>query len=145
MKNLFILLILSLSMLSSITVSAEQEIGVTVNGAPLETSVAPQIVNDRTMLPMRAVFESLGAKVSWFEADKIIIATKNDTFITLKIGVPEMSIQTIGSSENIAVLLDAAPFIDSDYTLVPIRAVAEALKATVEWLPESRTVVITTE
>ena len=145
MKKRLILIILSLSMIFSASAYAQPDISVTVNGSLLETPVAPQIVNDRTMLPMRAIFESLGAKVSWFGDEQIIIATKDDTFITLKIGVPKMSIQTIGSTENVAVSLDTAPYIDSDYTLVPVRAVAEALKAKVDWVQENGAVVITTE
>lgn len=145
MKRLLVPLVLSLSMFFSQAAFADQDISVTVNGTLLETPIAPQIVNERTMLPMRAIFERLGAKVTWFSDEQIIIATKGDTFMTLKIGVPEMSIQTIGSKENVAVSLDTAPFIDNNYTLVPVRAVAEALKAKVNWLQESRTVVITTE
>ena len=50
----------------------------TVNGKVLATDVAPQLVNDRTMFPMRAIFEALGAKVTWIEQDELIFAVKND-------------------------------------------------------------------
>ena len=146
MKKIILTLIICVSMLFSVTAFADNgDITITVNGKTLETPIAPKVVNDRTMLPMRSIFEALGAKVTWFGEDQIIFATKGNTFITLKIGVPQMSVQTTESEENTAVTLDTAPFIDSDYTLVPARAVAESLQAKVDWIGESKTVVITTQ
>ena len=146
MKKIILSFILCISMLFSVTAFADNsDITITINGKTLETPIAPKIVNDRTMLPMRSIFEALGAKVTWFGEDKMIFATKGNTFITLKIGVPQMSVQTTESEENVSVSLDTAPFIDSDYTLVPARAVAESLQAKVDWLGETKTVVITTE
>ena len=96
------------------------------------------------MLPMRSIFEKLGAVVTWVGADQLIFATKGNTFITLKIGVPQMSVQTTESTENKITELDTAPFIENDYTLVPVRAIAESLNANVEWNGETKTVAITT-
>ena len=123
--------------------AADGEITVTVDGEMLNTPIPAQIVNGRTMLPMRSIFEKLGATVTWVDADKLIFATKGNTFITLKIGVPQMSVQTTESTENKVTVLDTAPFIENDYTLVPVRAVAESLNANVEWIEESKTVAIT--
>ena len=146
MKKIILSFIVCVSILFSVTAfAANEDIIVTVNGEVLETPIAPQLVNDRTMLPMRSIFESLGAAVTWFEADQIIFATKGNAFITLKIGVCAMSVQTTDSNENVSVSLDTAPYIDSGYTLVPVRAVAESLQAKVEWVSETRTVVITTK
>ena len=64
MKKLIITLIVCIALVSSITALAADEITVTVNGEVLETPIAPQLVNDRTMLPMRAIFEKLGAQVT---------------------------------------------------------------------------------
>lgn len=116
---------------------------VNIDGKKLEAPIEAQIVNGRTLLPMRAVFEAFGARVTWEAEDRIIFAVKGDTFITLKIGVPQMSVQSAKSEGNNVVTLDTAPFIDRDYTLVPVRAVAEALNARVEWIEETRTVEIT--
>ncbi len=116
---------------------------VNIDGKKLEAPIEAQIVNGRTMLPIRAVFEAFGARVTWEAEDRIIFAVKGDTFITLKIGVPQMSVQSAKSEGNNVVTLDTAPFIDRDYTLVPVRAVAEALNARVEWIEETRTVEIT--
>ena len=74
-----------------------------------------------------------------------IFATKGNSLITLQIGTPTMSVQTTDSSANNIVTLDTAPYIDGDYTLVPVRAVAEALSAQVDWSDETQTVSITTK
>lgn len=123
--------------------AADSGITVTVNGEILTTPIPAQIVNGRTMLPMRAVFEALGAKIDWVDADKLIFATKGNKFIALKIGLPQMSVQSTESFENKVIELDAAPFIENDYTLVPVRAVAESLNAKVDWNSETKTAAVT--
>lgn len=130
---------------STAAFAADNEITVTVDGNVLSTPIPAQIVNGRTMLPMRSIFEKLGADVSWADADQLIFATKGNKFITLKIGVPKMSVQSTESADNQVTELDAAPFIDSDYTLVPVRAIAESLDADVQWNEETRTVAIATK
>ncbi len=126
-----------------ISPAPQKDIDVVVNGEMLVLDVAPIIVNDRTMLPMRAIFEALGANVNWLASSRVIIATKDDTMITLQIENPNMSVQKTTDNKNEVVVLDAAPFILNDRTLVPARAVAEALKADVHWNAETRTVTVT--
>ena len=145
MKKFIISIVLCAAMIfSSSAFAADNEITVTINGETLNTPIPAQIVNNRTMLPMRSIFEKLGAVVTWVGADQLIFATKGNTFITLKIGVPQMSVQTTESTENKITELDTAPFIENDYTLVPVRAIAESLNANVEWNGETKTVAITT-
>lgn len=139
-----IISILVLCMTFSTAVFAEDAAGdvkVFVNGIELKSDA--KIVNGRTVLPMRDVFEKLGAEVTWIEADKLIFAVKDDLFITMQIGTPKMSVQSIESDDNRVIALDAAPFIDGGYTMIPVRAVAEALNADVDWSDETRTVNIT--
>ena len=116
-------------------------IDVIVNGRTLDLDVAPVIVNDRTMVPMRAIFEALGAEVNWIPAG-IIIATKDELMITMQIDNQNMVIQRAGNTDREVLTLDAPPFISNDRTLVPARAVSEALRAEVEWIPETRTVTV---
>ena len=88
MKKIILTIFLCFSMLLSVNAFAEGDnIVVKVIDEILESDVDPQLVNERTMLPMRAIFEALGAKVTWFEEDEIIFATKGEYLITLKIGV----------------------------------------------------------
>ena len=118
-------------------------ITILVNGEKLVTDVNPQLVNDRTMVPMRAIFEALGATVTWFEADQLIFATKAETMIVLQIGNAKMQMQSAIEEGVTAIDLDTAPYLFESRTLVPVRAVSEALKATVDWIEETNTVVIT--
>ena len=130
-------------MMLSFTAHA-QDVTVKVNGSVLEPPVPAQIVNDRTMLPMRSIFERLGAQVTWLEEDRIIVATKDKSLIVMQIDNTKMSVQNILSDEVTEILLDSLPFIQNDSTMVPVRAVAETLGAKVEWDPETYTVTIST-
>ena len=117
-------------------------ITVIVNGEELVADVEPQIVNDRTMLPMRAIFEALGAKVTWAAEHKTIFATAGPRLMVLQIGNDVMSVQKISDNSNEVITLDAPPYMYKDRTLVPVRAIAEAMEAKVDWNAETRTVTI---
>lgn len=124
--------------LSSFSVLAlEEGITVIVNGQQIDTPVPARIVNDRTVLPMRVIFESLGAVVNWMPENKMIFATIDDNFIVMQINNYNLVVQSSTSNEKKIVELDVAPFIDSGYTLVPVRAIAETLGAVVDWDPET--------
>ena len=115
---------------------------VLINGVELSSDVPAQIIGDRTMVPMRAIFETLGANVSWIEDKQAIIATKGPTLMAMKIGVNTLSMSTIGGEDK-NVTLDVPPQIVNDRTLVPARAISEALGCTVGWDGDTRTVTIT--
>ncbi len=112
------------------------EISVELNGEKLSFDTAPMLINDRTMVPMRKIFESLGAAVDWDEATQTVTATRGGTVIRLQIGSERM---TVGGSEK---NLDAPPQLISDRTLVPVRAISESLGADVDWDEASQTVII---
>lgn len=121
--------------------------GVQLSNMPenMKVIVTGNTFNIHNMLPMRAMYETLGAQVTWKDADKIIFATKANKFITMKIGVPKVVVQTTDSSENAVIELDCGPVIDSGYTLIPVRAAAEALDARVDWSEDTRTANIVTK
>lgn len=145
MKKLIVSLILCIVLVMPVMASASSDITVLVNGAELVTDVDPKIVEGRTMLPMRAIFERLGANVTWMQADRIIFATKGEYLIVMQIDNNLMSVRKSGEETNKSVTLDVAPFIENDRTLVPVRAVAEALDAKVDWDNNTRTVIINTK
>ena len=109
----------------------------TVFGKAATTDVAPIIVNDRTMLPSRFVAENLGATVTWdAEARKATIAGNGVTI--------ELIIDSdIAYVNGEAVTLDSPAFIRNDRTYTPVRFIAEALGATVEWDAATRQAIIT--
>lgn len=117
----------------------EPEIKVVIDGETLETDQAPIIVNDRTLVPMRAIFEKLGASVDWNESAQAVTAVKGEREISLAIGGDVMRI------DGEAKTLDVPAMLYNERTLVPVRAVSEALNCNVNWVGEENTVVITTK
>ena len=90
------------------------------------------------LVPTRFVAESLGAKVTWTEAEpsKVLI-TKGDVEIIIYIGSDKAYVN------GKEVMLDSPAFIENDRTYTPIRFISEELGATVEWNQEAQTVTIT--
>ena len=149
---------------SVVTLVQSERAGITVmlNGRRLMFDVPPQIMNDRTMVPMRAIFEALGADVDWYADTQTISAVATDvhrTAVYLGIGNDIMEVETIylwiGMPEDyprpdvfsstIEVTLDVAPIIVNDRTLVPLRAISESFGAEVSWDEYTLTVNIVTE
>ena len=119
-----------------IPVMAENDIQVKLDGKTLSFDVPPQIINDRTMVPLRAIFEALGASVEWNQKTKTVTSTKGDTTIKLTIDSNTMYV-----NDN-TVTLDSPACVVNDRTLVPVRAISEAYKTKVDWNGDTRTVVI---
>ena len=118
--------------------STYNDIKVIYDGSELEFEVPPQIINDSTMVPMRAVFEKFGASVKWDGDTQTITAKRKSKTITMTIG----SSQAYKNDE--AFEMSASPVIISGTTLVPLRAVSELLGLDVSWDEDNRTVTITT-
>ncbi len=116
---------------------------VTVNGVKLEftDNVTPFIdeQSERTLVPMRDIFEAVGAVVQWDESTQTVIAVKDSSFVTLQIGSEKAF---VNSEEK---QLDVKALIKDDRTFVPLRFVSEALGAAVEWDNDNYTVVIKTK
>jgi hypothetical protein len=123
---------------SPVTVMEYPVIKVNINGSPLQMDVPPVIVNGRAMVPLRAIFEALGATVQWNAGDQSITATKGSTTINLQIG------STTALYNGSQATLDATPQIVDGRTLVPARFVGEALWAQVSWDAANRQVDIVT-
>lgn len=117
-------------------VHCEDDIKVLVDGQKIEFDVPPQIIDDYTFVPMRAIFEALGAEVQWFGKTQTITASKDTTNIEMTIASNEMF---VGKDK---VMLDVPPQIVNGRTLVPVRAVAESFKCQVDWDGATRTVSI---
>jgi len=123
---------------AAVEANAADDIRVILDGVELEFDVAPQIVDERTMVPMRAIFTALGAEIDWDGDTQTIVAVCGDTEIVLQIG---NYVMLVNYAE---ITLDVAPFVAAgDRTLVPARAVAEGLGADVQWDGVARVVTIT--
>lgn len=142
MKKLFIIILAIALALSCTSVYARDSITVLLDGQALSFDVEPQIINSRTMVPMRAIFTALGANVDWVEEHRLIIASKNTSIITMMIDKPIMHIGNLETEEQRVVELDSPPVIVNSRTLVPVRAISDALGVGVGWNEETRTVIL---
>ncbi len=122
----------------SIGVPFKLLIDVNINGERIwMDDCLPYIKNNRTMVPMRAIFEALGAEVSWDDATKTAIGVKDGIEVKITIG------ENVLYKNGEAIELDAPAEITNDRTMVPVRAISEAFGCTVEWNNETKTVEIT--
>ncbi len=104
------------------------EIGVTINNVPIFFDSAPYIdSNNRTMVPLRAISEGLGAEVGWDPVNYVVTVAKGNANLTLAIG------KEVATVNGQAKVMDTVPVIKNDRTMVPMRYVAEFLNAEVEW------------
>lgn len=117
------------------------DIKVKVDGKELSFDQPPVILNGRTLVPLRAIFEALGAEVEWDSETKSITATKDNVAVLLVVDLAVITSGTIGGTAN-STVLDSAPTIINGRTMVPARAIAEAFDCTVDWNSSERTVVI---
>ncbi len=113
------------------TINFTDENGLTVN---------PQIINSRTMVPLRKIFETLGAQIEWYGETETVIATKGDTIVKLQINNPIAEVTKSGVTEKIT--LDSKPVIVENRTLVPLRFISESLEKQVAWDQETQTAII---
>lgn len=117
-------------------IPASTDITVTVNGKVLDFDVKPQVVNERVLVPIRAILESLRAIVLWDRFTNSIICNKGHTSIKLTIG------SKIATVDGRQVELDVPTIAVGNRTLVPARFIAESLGAAVDWDGSTRTVII---
>ena len=105
----------------------------------------PKIINNRTMVPMRKIFELFKATVGWTEETQTVVATTDAKEITLTIGSATAKIKDLNTKEETTITLDQAPIISENRTLVPVRFIAEGLDKTVGWDDSQRAVIIIDE
>lgn len=137
-KTIGLLLSLSLLCSSAYTVMANDYIKVTIDGQQIAFDVTPQLINNRTMVPLRAIFEALNATVDWNNETQTVTSTKDDTTIQLTINNPTMYVN------GTPITLDSPACLINDRTLVPVRAISEAFKTNVDWDGNNSIVKITT-
>ncbi len=97
----------------------------------------PMIKDGRTLVPVRAIFEALGAEVSWLPSAQKVVANTADTNITMTIDRSEYFVN--GEKKY----LDVPAMLINGRTMVPARASAEGFGCKVDWDDASKTVLIT--
>lgn len=135
---LALMLVLTLMPFAPNVMAAEKPITVMLLGNKLSFDTEPVIINDRTMVPMRAVFEGLGMTVSWDDITRRVTATGGGKEIVLTVGSENALVNGEG------VDLDSPPIIIEGRTLVPLRFIGEASGLRVFWStsPERRVTIM---
>ncbi len=105
-----------------------QQLPVFVDGKRLYLDVPPVIEQGRTLVPLRKIFERLGAGIDWNEENKTVLATKGEQTIELTMG--QASCLVNGKK----VQLDVPAKIINGRTMVPMRFVGETLGAKVNYV-----------
>lgn len=134
LKRLFGILIIMSCFMPAI--AAEKPITVTYNGEQIVFDQPPIIENGRTLVPLRAIFEKLGADVNWNDETKTITAKKGNDTVTLVID------SSTANCNGKTVNLDVPARIVNSRTLVPVRFIADSFGVSVDWNEENRCVVL---
>lgn len=137
--NFFISLILLLLLLwtGTVPVQAAETINITVDGMVAQSDVSPFIdANNRTMVPVRFISETLGCYVSWRQKEKLVRVSQSGTVVELFI---DQQTAYVNGDEH---QLDTAAVLKDNRTMVPLRFLAETFGLEVFWREEERTVVI---
>ena len=131
---------LALFMLTGTTSFADTNVNIQIDGKPMKNGAGAIIMENRTMVPFRAVFEELGADmIQWDKETKTITGVKGDTTIILSIGNNVCFVN--GEPQTVEV----PPVILNSSTLVPLSFISEKLGYHVGWHASSKTVKIMSE
>lgn len=131
----FVLLFMTLSPVPAL---AAQSVRVSINGAARYFNPLPQIVDGRTMVPIRFIVEdqALQGKVGWDPADRKVLIDCQGKSFEFTIGSRWVVVDGVESS------MDVSPYIYENRTFVPLRFIAENLGAVVGWNNAAREVTI---
>lgn len=111
-----------------------QSVSLMIDGQSVALAQPPMMIHGRVMVPLRGVFERLGATVNYNADTHQISAVRTGANIALSLG---SRVATINGKTN---YLDVAPVNLDGRLLVPLRFVSEALGAQVNWTAYDRTV-----
>jgi hypothetical protein len=98
--------------------------------------LAALVRNGTVLIPLRSMFEQMGATVSYDAASKTVDVSKPGADVKVTVGKPEVVIN--GESRP----LDVPPVVYEGHVLVPVRVISEGMGAYVEWVPDKQVVVV---
>ncbi|NLL18413.1 MAG: transporter substrate-binding domain-containing protein [Clostridia bacterium] len=113
---------------------AQQDVGLEIQGNLIGIEPAPFINANRVMVPVRAVADHLGAKVTWDEENKAVKVDRDEFQIAMVLG----RTQAVVNGQNVQ--LESTPVIVAGRAMVPVRVLAEGLQVPVSWSSETRVV-----
>ncbi len=139
MKKLISTLLVMFALFAASAVYAQNDIGVMVDNEAVTFDQPPVILNDRTLVPIRAVFEKAGATVDWNGDTHTAIITGKGHIVQIGVGNSYMF------KDGKSIPLDVPATVINDRTLIPVRAISEAMDFGVTWNGYKRTVLIATD
>lgn len=133
------LLVLLLATSSLAAGKPSTPLSIYLDGRKLSFAVQPKTMQGTTYLPVRALYEALGAEVHWDPQTRLVTATADG--LVIKIDLTQGTITRNGS----LLKLDApAPVVLNRQIYLPIRVVSATLDKTVTWEEQSRSIYLTT-
>lgn len=129
-KKLFAAIAVTLSAfaLTGVLASAENDVvSVTVDNEAIVFDQNPVIIEGHTLVPVRAVFEKAGATVTWDQPTQTATITKDDYVVTIKYG------ESVMYKNGEAIALEQPADVINNRTMIPVRAIAEAMDFAVTW------------
>lgn len=109
-------------------------ISVYVDGGVLLMDTLPRVKDQRTMVPIRAVAEALGADVKWVEESNQVVMERAGSTVVMALG------STVAMVDGAPFKMDVAPYADQNRTYLPVRYVAEFFGQKVDWDQDERRV-----
>ncbi|WP_096199821.1 copper amine oxidase N-terminal domain-containing protein [Bacillus sp. FJAT-45350] len=119
--------------------ASETNVNIIVNNTAVEFSSVPIIQNGTTLVPMRAIFEAMGATVEWDQQQQRVTSQRDGNIIELHIKSNTAYVN--GESHTLV----TSPQLFNGRTLVPIRFIGESFGDTVHWDNATKTVSVTTK
>lgn len=139
------LAVMAAALLTGNVMAAEAEKGLAVqlDGKELSfTDAAPEITDERTFLPFRAVLEAMGAEVGYDAETSTVSAKRGGVELAMVPGQKQLTVTESGQSRTVE--MDAAPYIkeSNGRTYIPVRYAAEAFGYSVGWDQDDKTVIL---
>ena len=108
-------------------VMSGKEIRVTVNEKEMQLDQPAMIKDGIVLVPLRSIFEALGAEIIWDEASQTVTATKGEEKIKVQIG------SSILNKNGTEIDLGYPALLEGERTMVPLNAIEEGLGVTAAW------------
>jgi hypothetical protein len=130
------IMIVAWLMLLPLCALAQPPISVYVDGQVVNFDVPPTVIQGRVLVPLRGIFERLGATVDYDARTQHIVAVRGGQTVELSIGSRQARVN------DTAKLLDVPAFTIGGRTMVPLRFISESLGANIQWIEASRIILI---
>lgn len=112
------------------------DISVFANGGWVDFPKLPLVKNDKLLVPVRALFEKIGARVDWYPNNKSISVVVDNKSLLMKVGDKRLNVN------NTSTNMDLEPILVNGVAMVPLRFTAESLGIEVNWDASKRAVVL---